>query len=87
MKDYKTVKNLPLLNDKKVFISDRDFISGDAEASGLEFLIKYKSSLFNFTSTYTLAYAYKEVNGKRYYPRYDVRNSANFIFEFNLGKN
>ncbi|MEG8988134.1 carboxypeptidase-like regulatory domain-containing protein [Ignavibacteria bacterium 4148-Me] len=83
---FKKIKNLPLLNDKKVLFNDPDFISGNGESSGLEFLLKYKNDYFQFTSSYTFAYAYKEIDGEWYYPRYDVRHSASFIFEFNPGK-
>lgn len=84
---FKKIKNLPLLNDKKVLFNDPDFISGNGESSGLEFLLKYKNNYFQFTSSYTFAYAYKEIDGKWYYPRYDVRHSASFILEFNPGRN
>lgn len=83
---YKRIENLPLLNDKKVLFKDPDFISGTGESSGIEFLLKYSNDLYNISSSYTFAYAYKEINGLRYYPKYDIRHAGNFIFEINLGK-
>lgn len=50
---YKQIKNMPLINDKKVLFNDPDFIEGTGESSGLEFLLKYESELFDFTSLYT----------------------------------
>lgn len=84
---YKLINNLPLLNKNKIFQTDPDFISGKGESYGIELTSKIKTDLFNFTAAYTHAYAYKELDGKRYYPRYDVRHSVNLILDINLGRN
>lgn len=82
---YKFIKNLPWLNDKKILSSDPDFLTGNGESYGAELMAKINTSYFNFTASYTRAYAYKELSERRYYPRYDIRNTVNIIFDFNLG--
>ncbi len=37
------------------------------------------------SSTYTLSWAYKEIDNYIYYPNYDSRHALNFLLEFNLG--
>lgn len=82
---YKTVENLPLLNEQKVFFTDPDFIDGKGESYGLEFYTKINPNPISFTASYTYAFAYKEVNGLRYYPRYDIRHKLNLACVVNLG--
>lgn len=82
---YKIVNNLPLLNEQKILKSDRDFVAGKGESYGMEVMTKITPNPINFTASYTLAYAYKELNDLRYYPRYDVRHTLNLGLEINLG--
>jgi hypothetical protein len=82
---YKFIKNLPWLNDQKILSSDPDFLTGNGESYGAELMAKLNTSFFNFTASYTRAYAYKELNERRYYPRYDIRNTVNIILDFSLG--
>lgn len=82
---YKLVKNLPLLNDNKILPSDPDFIAGTGESYGVEVYTKITPNPFNFTASYTYAFAYKKVDGKTYYPRYDIRHTLNLGLEVNLG--
>lgn len=82
---YKFIKNLPWLNDKKILRSDPDFLTGNGESYGAEFMGRINTSFFNFTASYTRAYAYKELDDKRFYPRYDIRNTVNLILDVNLG--
>ncbi len=82
---YKLVNNLPLLNVSKILPSDPDFISGTGESYGLEVYTRINPDPFNFTASYTYAFAYKKVEGKTYYPRYDVRHTLNLGLEINLG--
>ncbi|MCX6173461.1 MAG: TonB-dependent receptor [Ignavibacteriales bacterium] len=82
---YKYINNLPLLNENKVLWSDPDFVAGNGESYGLEVFTKINPDPINFTISYTYAHAYKELDGLRYYPRYDIRHSLNVALEFNLG--
>ncbi|MBI1939841.1 MAG: TonB-dependent receptor [Ignavibacteriales bacterium] len=82
---YKKINNLVLVNNNKASKSDDDFLTGEGESYGTELTAKINTSIFNFTAAYTHAYAYKVVDEKRYYPRYDIRNTLNLILEFNLG--
>jgi len=82
---YKKVEHLPLLNDKKILSSDPDFIAGEGESYGAEFLLRLSSQLATFSTAYTNAFAYKTVDGLRYYPKYDVRHTLNFLLELNFG--
>ncbi len=82
---YKKVNDLPLLNDKKILSSDPDFIAGEGESYGAEFLLRLSSQFATFSSAYTNAFAYKTVDGLRYYPKYDVRHTLNFLLELNFG--
>lgn len=39
----------------------------------------------NFSASYALAYAFKDVNGVRYAPRYDARHTVNLSLEYDFG--
>jgi len=82
---YKKVLNLPLINENKIYNSDPDFVSGESEAYGSEFMLKYSDIPFSFTLSYSLSYAYNMLNGKRFYPKYDSRHNLNIIFDYNFG--
>ncbi len=83
---YKKVNNLPLLNESKILPTDPDFVAGTGESYGVEFFTRISPSPINFTASYTYAYAYKELNGLLYYPRYDIRQTFNTALEIDLGK-
>ena len=82
---YKLLKNLPIVNNQKFLSSDPDLLAGSGESYGWEFLFNYGIDPFNISTSYTLSWAYKEVNGWTYYPRYDTRNAVNLVLEYNLG--
>ncbi len=82
---YKLMKNLAIVNDKKYFQDDPDLIAGKGESYGLEFQTKYQQMPINFTASYSLMWAFKEVNGVRYAPRYDSRHNINLSFEYDFG--
>ncbi len=84
---YKTVDNLPVLNKDKIYTTDHDFIAGEGESYGLEVNASLNTPVVDFKTSYTNAYAYKVVDGKRYYPRYDTRHSFNIIVDLKLGNN
>lgn len=83
---YKKVDNLPLINDKKILPEENDFIAGKGESYGLEIFTRINPDPINFTASYTNAFAYKEIDGKLYYPRYDIRHSLNLGLEIDFGK-
>ncbi|MCU7495644.1 MAG: TonB-dependent receptor [Ignavibacteria bacterium] len=83
---YKYIKNFPAINEKKVFESDKDLVSGSGEAYGVEYLLKYKFLDFFFMGSYSMGWTYKTVEGWRYYPKYDSRHSVNLTLEWNMGK-
>ena len=82
---YKTMTNLVYKNYKKIYSDDPDFVNGDGESYGAEFGVKYNGEPVNVSLSYTHGYAYKVIDGKRYYPRYDSRHNVNFTFDIDLG--
>jgi hypothetical protein len=82
---YKKTENLPFFNEEKINSTEKDFISGVGESYGMETSIKTNVEPFTLTTSYTLAYAYKTINGLRYYPKYDIRHSFNAALDVNLG--
>src|SRR5690606_7618270 len=82
---YKVVHNLPIINEKKYFEFDPDLISGSSESYGFEFMLKYSKEPFNLTGSYSLSWAYKEIENYIYYPKYDARHTSNLSVEYNIG--
>lgn len=82
---YKAMHNIPTLNDNKILDSDPDLLAASGESYGDEFQLKYQKNPLNITVSYTLSWAYKDLNGWIYYPRYDVRNSFNIMIDYNFG--
>jgi hypothetical protein len=77
--------NIPVVNDKKFTENDPELISVNGESYGWEFKLQYNDNPVNITTSYTLSWAYRELNDFIYYPNYDSRNVFNILFEFNLG--
>lgn len=82
---YKNIKNLAAVNEDKIFDFDPDLLNGDGEAYGSEFSLNYKIGRFNINSSYALSWAYKEVDGWLYYPKYDSRHTFNIGTEYDFG--
>ena len=82
---YKILQDIPIVNDKKFTRADPDLLPGSGESYGWEFLVNYSLDPLNVTASYTLSWAYKEVNNWLYYPKYDARHAGNLILEFNIG--
>ena len=82
---YKTTRNLPIINDQKFLTQDPDLLAGKAESYGWEFSLHYAVHPFNITTSYTISWAYKNVNNRLFYPKYDTRNQLNILLEYNLG--
>lgn len=82
---YKATHNLPIINNQKYLSKDPDLIAGSAESYGWEFVVDNKFSMIDLSLSYTLNWAYKEVNGWVYYPKYDTRHTVNILLGYNLG--
>ncbi len=82
---YKLMHNIPTLNDKKAVSTDPDLVSASGVSYGWEFMARYNHDPISLTASYSLSWAYKDVSGWLYYPRYDVRNAVNLLCEVNLG--
>lgn len=83
---YKIMRHLPEINRDKKFSDDPDLVEASGESYGLEFTLKYLYDRFRFTSSYSLSYAYKSIDGWVYYPGYDQRHALRTLIEINLGK-
>ncbi|MBZ0181828.1 MAG: TonB-dependent receptor [Melioribacteraceae bacterium] len=83
---YKTISNLPTINDEKFLESDPNLIAGKGEAYGLESNINFSYGRIYVNTAYTLSWSFKEVNGERYSPRYDSRHALDLTLDYNLGK-
>jgi len=82
---FKSLDNLPIINNKKYYDFENDLIAGSGESYGFEFSLKYFDNNFNFSGAYSLSWAYKEVDDYIYYPKYDARHILNFNLEYNIG--
>ena len=83
---YKLLKNTAEQNDNKANSSDADFIPGKGESYGSEFMFNYQTHILQATASYSLSWAYKEIDGWRSYPKYDSRHSVNLNLTFNFGR-
>lgn len=83
---YKDIENAPTLNTRKNDYKENDLIGASGEAYGWEAMLKFDAAPVKINLSYSNAWAYKEVDGWTYYPRYDVRHSVNIGFEYDLGK-
>jgi hypothetical protein len=84
---YKDLKRTVELNPYKVEDSDPDLVLASGEAYGAEFMFKYSHPYFQFTTSYSLSWSYRNINDWISYPRYDSRNaiSSNVIINFGDG--
>ncbi|MCB0747884.1 MAG: TonB-dependent receptor [Ignavibacteriae bacterium] len=83
---YKSVTNLPGLNEKKIYITDNELVSGSSKSYGVDFLFGFDHSIFNFTTSFSHGYVTTYLNDLEYSPRYDIRNSLKTILDFNVYK-
>lgn len=81
---YKKTVNLPVLNNNKIFPTDPDLIVAENEAYGAEFLNRLFTKDISFTTSYSLAWVYNEIDNTRYRTKYDTRHSLNLLLEINL---
>jgi hypothetical protein len=82
---YKILKNIPTINDNKIVSSDSDLLPASGESYGWEFLLIFNEEPFSLTTSYSLGWSYKHLNGWTYYPRYDTRNTVDILGAINLG--
>jgi hypothetical protein len=81
---YKKTVNLPVLNNNKIFPTDPDLIVAENEAYGAEILNRLFTKDISFTTSYSLAWVYNEIDNTRYRTKYDTRHSLNLLLEINL---
>ena len=82
---YKVLHNTAEQNDLKTLSSDPDFIQGSSEAYGSEYLARYISPSIQATASYSLSWIYKNINDWISYPKYDIRHSVTFNFNYTWG--
>ncbi len=82
---YKKMKNIAEINDNKVTANDPDFIEGSGESYGSEFSLQYSRPFMMATASYSLSWAYRNINGWISYPRYDIRHSVNLSLTYLFG--
>ncbi|MEW6506858.1 MAG: TonB-dependent receptor [Bacteroidota bacterium] len=82
---YKKTDDVPIINQEKTFSTQPDFISSSNESYGAEFFSRISLGVFRFTTSYSFAYSYRELDGRRYYPKYDIRHSLNLVLEIDFG--
>ncbi|MEJ2104808.1 MAG: TonB-dependent receptor, partial [Ignavibacteriaceae bacterium] len=82
---YKVLQSVPIVNDQKFELTDPDMLPGKGESYGSEYSLNYSLDPLNISASYTFSWAYKEVSGWLYYPKYDVRHSGNLLLEYNFG--
>lgn len=76
---YKHYGSLVTYNRDKIDARDPDYVNGTGRAYGLETLIRYGVSIFDFYAAYTLGWTTVTTNNFTYYPRYDRRHTLNML--------
>ena len=84
---YKESENLPELNENKTFTQDPDLVVASGESYGWELFSIVNLEPISLQTSYTLSYAYKDLNGWIYQPRYDSRHQFNTILNIDFGDN
>ncbi len=82
---YKALKNIPTINEDKYYSSDPDLIPASGYSYGTEVSLKYTPGRLTTELGYSYSVAEKEVNNYKYYPRFDVRHTANISVGYDLG--
>lgn len=81
---YRKSRDIPVLNQDKIFSYDPDLVSGKLESYGWELSYYIHNDVFSISTSYSLSWVYKTVNGYVYYPKYDTRHSGNILLEYNI---
>ena len=82
---YKDLKQTAEINPDKADDQDPDLVQASGESYGAEFLLKYSQDFIEFSASYSLSWAYRNINGWISYPRYDSRNAVNSNIILDLG--
>lgn len=82
---YKDLKHTVEINPDKADDNDPDFLQASGESYGAEFMLKYQRQFIQFTTSYSLSWAYRNINGWVSYPRYDTRHAVNSNLTFDFG--
>ena len=83
---YKELSNVPAINEQRYFPMQRMLVDGSGKSYGLEVMADYKEYPINLTANYSYGVAKKTVDGKEFYPRYDIRHKLNLIGQYEFGK-
>ena len=81
---YKKIDAAPTLNENKVSFDQPDLLLSTGESYGGELQTKFNSDLIDVSLAYTLSWAFKEVDGVKYSPRYDSRHNLNVLATIKL---
>ncbi|MGE5680176.1 MAG: TonB-dependent receptor [Bacillota bacterium] len=82
---YKKSINMAMINEKKIYETDRDFVAGSGESYGFEAMLSLSAGSFGFRGGYSLSWAYNEIDNWLFYPKYDARHSCNLAAEYKFG--
>ncbi len=82
---YKDMINLAEINQKKVNTAQEDYVNVDGEAYGVESNFTFQSSSLFFKTSYALSWAYKYLDNKKYFPRYDSRHNLTVLLSYDFG--
>ena len=85
---YKKMQNITELNKNKFSPADHDLVAGDGESYGWETQLQIKDFYgISALCSYSLSWAYKEIDNWLYYPRYDSRHTGKVMLGYDLGRN
>ncbi len=83
-------RNTPVLNPFDDTIEDQ-FVKGQGESYGIEFLLNKKKGKFSGWIGYTLSASVRQFDqlnsGKKYYSKYDRRHDISFVLSYQLYEN
>jgi len=82
---HKDLVNLAEINSKKTLSTQNDYINVEGEAYGLESNLSIQYGGMFFKTSYALSWAYKTLNNKKYFPRYDTRHNLSILLSYDLG--
>ncbi len=82
---YKQLRNLTELNKNKATADDPDLVSGSGKSYGWEFMFLYQDESITASCAYSLAWAYRNLNRWKYYPKYDSRHQVITSLNYNFG--
>lgn len=82
---YKLLRRTAEINDLKASERDPDFVTGSGEAYGGELLLQYSNQGLQASASYSLSWAYKELDGWISHPKYDVRHSVSTNINYDFG--